>query len=193
VTDAFKSAGVEIAYQAPRQLDKGIVGADLIFRMSIPAAPANQYFQGPTPVSYTLGSGTATVNLTPTGPAVATSAAGGLLPGGLGPTGIAPPPAGIGLGGPTPTVIATGGQNLDSTQLPNLPAPTGPATVAGPAPGPNTVQLVTDQPALRAESRASTVRTADVDGVYRAIVAAAAVALAAAVLLRALGVRFLWS
>ena len=173
VIQAFKAAGVEITYQAPTTLTKGIRGAGLTFKMTLPAAPDNPYFQGATPVTYTLGQGTALVDLNPI---VNGAGASGVTGGTLG--GVAP---GGSTGGITdeiglPGLIGVPGVDLAGTGV--VPVPD--ASAVGPAD-------------LVAQPTAGVVPTVDVGNIYLALVAAAAVALAAAVVLRILGVRFLWS
>lgn len=52
---AFKEAGFEVSYQAPVRTATGITSPSLSFRTILPEPPDNQFYGGPTEVTYNLG------------------------------------------------------------------------------------------------------------------------------------------
>ena len=179
--------GINVTYQTAQQTTTGIIAPALTFNFTAPALPQNNYFNGPTGISFTLGRSAASVTLHPvlgaggsasggTGLPVGGSTGGGI--GGIGSgTGTTPPVGGVGgalpsLGGSIPSVVPGG---TSSSGVPNASGSGGGTTT----PRLNPVALVdTSQ--------------ADLSGVYLVAVAVAGVALAAASILRLLGVRLLW-
>jgi hypothetical protein len=187
VLSALKALGINVTYQTAQQTTTGIIAPALTFNFTAPALPQNNYFNGPTGISFTLGRSAASVTLHPvlgaggsasggTGLPVGGSTGGGI--GGIGSgTGTTPPVGGVGgalpsLGGSIPSVVPGG---TSSSGVPNASGSGGGTTT----PRLNPVALVdTSQ--------------ADLSGVYLVAVAVAGVALAAASILRLLGVRLLW-
>jgi hypothetical protein len=86
VTQAFKSAGYDVDYAAPRQTPDGIVGATLQLHFKLPAPPDNPLYAGPSDVTLVLGRANASVtNESGTGVASAPGASSA-----VGPTNSAP-------------------------------------------------------------------------------------------------------
>lgn len=176
VLDAFKAAGVTLTYQTPVSLETGVVGGALDIKFELPAGPDNPYFQGTTPVTYTVGRSTSLVTLRPlSGPAF-TSGAAGVLGGtgagaesGLGIDGIAGSTDGLGLppaGGELPA-------SLDGSSVPTA--------------------ILTPGQGDGADLVAANQTYGDVGNIYLALLCGGLVAAFAAWTLRMLGVRFLWS
>jgi hypothetical protein len=67
VLDALQKAGVTLRFQAPEQTANGIIAGSYIVSYTLPAPPANSYYNGPTSITQTTAYGLANVNLTPTG------------------------------------------------------------------------------------------------------------------------------
>jgi hypothetical protein len=61
VLDAFEAIGVEMTYQAARKTKTSIVAPNFSFRTVLPSPPDNPAFNGPTPVSYTIGTTSASL------------------------------------------------------------------------------------------------------------------------------------
>jgi hypothetical protein len=197
VLSALKALGIDVTYETAQKTATGVIAPALTFSFTAPALPQNNLFNGTTGVSFTLGASQASVTLHPvidtgsgsdgggsvvstgssgssasTGTATTTSSgttssgsgssSGGLLPG-----------SGSGLGLTTPTIgssTATGG------------------TTTPPATG---TQQQSVAPQVREVALVDRSQ-ADLSGLYLIAVAVAGVALAAASILRLLGVRLLW-
>lgn len=67
VLDAFKALGVTLEYQPATSGTTSIQGAQFVIKMTLPAPPANQAYNGETPVTYTLGQTLAAVTVSPLG------------------------------------------------------------------------------------------------------------------------------
>lgn len=61
VTDAFKSAGIDITYTKPVETKWGVTGATFSLHWVVPAPPDNPAFTGPTDVTLVFGRATASV------------------------------------------------------------------------------------------------------------------------------------
>jgi len=180
VLNAFKALGINITYETAQPNSTGIIAPALTFTYDIPALPKNNYLQGKTPVAFTLGRSIASVTLHPatastggfTGGTGGTGTTGGFTGGTTGGTGttgggILPP------SGPTPTV---------STDTPsNAPPSSGGGTSTPPPVSGNHVVL-----ASRDQSQA------DLSGLYLVGLAIAGAVVAAASVLKVLGVRLQW-
>ena len=98
VLDGFKSAGLDMAYQPAVETPYGMQGGSFTVKYTFDKLPDNQYFSGPVPVTYNVGSAVASVNLSVPKASVAT----GEVSSGL-PPAPAVPPAGVVPGsGPGP-------------------------------------------------------------------------------------------
>ena len=171
VLDGFKGAGVDFAYQPAVETPTGISGGAFTAKYSFAQLPENQYFSGPVPVTYNIGSAVASVNLTPVGSEAVTDAgtAGSAVDAGGVPAGVdgaaAPDLAGLGTG-------------LD-------PALTGAV--------PGTVDLMpvspSGQPIVRAGSSSSLPLTSDLSNLYFLLILLVVGQLVVTTVLRMLGVR----
>lgn len=63
VLDAFKGAGLDMAYQPAVETPTGIQGGVFTVRYTFDQIPENQYFSGGVPVTYNIGQAVASVNL----------------------------------------------------------------------------------------------------------------------------------
>jgi hypothetical protein len=102
VLDAFQAQGITLAYTAPQQSANGITGGVFSVSYTLPAPPPNQYYNGATPVTWSLGDASAVVQKQVAG--APRSAAAGTA---VGPGGVLPP---IAPGGalPAPGVLPAG-------------------------------------------------------------------------------------
>jgi hypothetical protein len=174
VLSAFKALGITVTYQTAQDTPTGVSAPALTFAFDVPSPPKNNYLNGPTGVSFELGASTANVTLHPAlsnpgsfgGGTGSTGAISAVAPTGTGGNGV--------LGGATTPIVGTGSAG-------SSPAMSGttPSITASP---PRTVRLTASVNPLEG----------DLSGVYLAVVAVAVVALAAASILRLLGVRLLW-
>lgn len=62
VFDAFKAIGVTATYQEELRTKTSVVAPTLALSTVLPALPANEFFNGPTPVTYTLGRTAASIS-----------------------------------------------------------------------------------------------------------------------------------
>jgi hypothetical protein len=173
VIAAFKAQGVALSYTAPQQTDAGLVGGVFSMSYTLPAPPPNQYYNGATPVTFIVGSTSASVKKSkPTTAAPATAPGLPIL---------TPPPA----GGALPAVSAA------TPALPSvLPAAVG-------ATAPPTVNL---QPALQRSAAANLVSEAlpafvgsDLSAGYLVVIAIGLALLVSVFVLGAKGVGARWN
>ena len=170
VTAAFKAIGVTVTVQEEMKTPNGVVAAGITMGSVLPAPPANPQYNGPTPVSFTLGRAATSVTLRPAAGApqvtlpvqVPEVAAGGAA--------LPPPPA---PGGTTAAVGGAAGLDGSPAQPPDLAAPEE-QTLTG---------------ALASANRLALERV-DLAVVYLMLVAVALVAFGSANVLRVLGVRY---
>lgn len=95
VLAGFKSAGFDFAYQPAVETPTGMQGGVFTARYTFDKLPDNQYFSGPVPVTYNIGSAAALVDLSPiaAGTAAAVNTGSGVAP-----DGSAAPSTGVDLG-----------------------------------------------------------------------------------------------
>lgn len=180
VTAAFKAIGVTVTVQEEMKTPNGVVAAGITMGTVIPAPPANPQYNGPTPVSFTLGRAATSVTVNPTDvvPAVdflleaseVGSGANDLAP-------PAPPVEGIDAAGGAAALGDLGGASfaeVPSALPPDLAAP-GEQAPAG------AVASVANRLALE---------RVDLAALYLMLVAVAIVAFGSANVLRVLGVRY---
>ncbi|MBA3741474.1 hypothetical protein [Sporichthya sp.] len=182
VFDAFKAAGIEMSFQPAVDSETGLTGVGFTFKTQISEAPDNQYFKGPTPVTFKVGQGVATVDLRPLSLG---SDASGISP--VDATGTSGDTSGL----PSTSVDAAG---LGAGALPSV-------DTGGVLP----VDITAAQPADSISSAATrnerTTKLASyyrggsdtADNIYIALVLTAAVAFAATSIMRVFGVGFRWS
>lgn len=92
----FEAAGMKITFQAPQQLDGGVISGTYRFTWTAPAPPANDYYNGETKFTQTTGLVIANVDLQPIQAATDFGAVPGVAPSGLDAAGlpaVAPVPA----------------------------------------------------------------------------------------------------
>lgn len=167
VIAAFKAQGVTLTYQAAEQTTTGVIAPNLAVSYVAASLPDNQYFSGPTPVTYSLGSTVASVSLRP----VLTPTLGN--------------PAAVGTAGAVPGVVdagsAPGALGLPSTVDPAVgPLPTGgelPQAVVTPV----------------ASAGGPAVSAFDISDLYLVLVAVAVGAFVTGTGLTLIGVRNLWT
>lgn len=196
VLNAFKVLGINVTYQRAEQSSTGVIAPALTFTYDLPAPPANNYYQGKTSISFTVGRSTASVTLHPAVAALG-GATGGIIGNGVsgGATG------GITTGGPTSSG-ATGGV----TGSPIVPgagnvAPAAPiqplnAAPQSALPTAGSGAVAPSAPQLPAENVALTARDlsqADLSGLYLLGIAIVGAVIAAASILRVIGVRLRWA
>jgi hypothetical protein len=179
VLKAFETLGIKITYEAAENNSTGVVAPALTFAYTVPDLPKNDYFSGPTPVKFMIGRSTASVTLHP---AVATPGTGtGGFP--SGPT-TAPPI----------TTPASGGQSVDTGSV--APVASGNGAVTPPTdlfPTPVTgTGSGTGTPTQDLLLASSSYGKSDLSGIYLICMAIAGAVLAAAMVLKTLGVRLLW-
>jgi hypothetical protein len=185
VLTALKALGINVTYQTAQTTTTGVIAPALTFAFTVPSLPQNSYFNGPTGVSFTLGRTTASVTLHP------------VLDTGGGSFGNSPVGS-TGQNGPPNTTSSLGGSpslagGVLGSKLPNLGSGTGTGTGITTAPIASGGQPQATTPNLRLTPVALVDRSqADLSGLYLIAVAVAVVALAAASILRLLGVRLLW-
>lgn len=181
VLNAFKALGITVSYQTAVNTTTGITAPALTFAFTVPSPPQNNYFNGPTGVSFTLGGSSASVTLHPAFP-TGGSPGGGVVSG-SGNTGgsLTTGTGGGDLGG---GVLPGGGASTPVISDPGTSTGNGAGTTNPIASGPTTPTLT--------PTAFEDLNQTDLSGVYLAAVAVAAVALAAASILRLLGVRLLW-
>ena len=176
---ALKAVGIDASYQAAHPRSNGIDAGQLTLSTTIPAPPSNPLASGATPVTYTLGRASATVDLH----AVASSVG---APTGVTPTTGSTDSTAGSAGSTTGAVGTTGTTGAGAGSLGALPggvtAPVG--DVPGAAP-PATVA----QPGVQAQALVHHVPVRDAADIYLVLVGAAGVGAAAALLFRTLGVR----
>ena len=88
VLGALKAVGLDVSFQNAVKSANGIVGSNLTIKTVLPAPPSNKFFNGATPVSFTIGRASASFASASVNPPTT----GGLLP---------PPPVTSGFGGGT--------------------------------------------------------------------------------------------
>ena len=178
VLDAFKAVGITVTYQAPVSNATGLDGASLNVAYSVPAPPPplNQYYSGPTPLTFSIGKVSSHVTLSPV-PALDPTGGGlfGTPPFGDA-TGSLPPPSVSGPGGTVGTPVLSGGA---------------PPTVAGSTPQTGSGPQLAGPGSLRNSGLLSP--DFDASNIYLTFVLVAFGALGAMTLLRLLGVKTLWS
>ena len=185
VLTALKGLGIGVTYQTAQSTSTGVIAPALTFNFTAPALPRNNFYNGTTGISFTLGRTEASVTLHPVFGSSGGSygGGGGLLSGGGtslgGSTGSGSLGSlGGGLGGALPATGAT----------PTIPNPGGSSTpvTGGTTTTPSAGAARLTPVALVDRSQA------DLSGIYLVAVAVAGAALAAASILRLLGVRLLW-
>lgn len=55
VVDAFKALGMDLSIQKPVSTDTSITAPTLVIKTVLPSPPANQVYNGETPITYTIG------------------------------------------------------------------------------------------------------------------------------------------
>lgn len=196
VVDAFKAIGVDASFQDAITTDVGVTAPILVLSSVLPAPPANQLYNGETPITYTIGRTSASI----TGAAVTSTDAAGTGTGGTigadtdagtgsaptldqgaagGGTDLAGLPAGVtpladpGLGG-LPTAVGAPPASLVDTALDTVDL----------APAPNRAeQFVTAQ---------SGRELPDIAPFYFVLIAAAVLGLFGGQILAYVGVRSAW-
>ncbi|MBA3741632.1 hypothetical protein [Sporichthya sp.] len=167
VLDAFKAAGVTMAFQASQLTESGIVAPAFQFTTTLPSPPPNIYYSGETPVTFSSGLTVAQVDLrlVPSAGALTADGLSSDAPAlGLPSTGV----DSIGIGGGLPPAAGA---------VPGLGSVAGNSTPvsSGLIPAGNAVSL-----------------DFDAAGIYLALVATGLLAFLAATALRVMGVRFRW-
>lgn len=119
VVDAFKALGVDLAIQKAVPTAGGITAPTLVLKTELPAPPDNQLYNGPTPVTYTIGRTSASIE-------------GNVVESGTGLTGL--PPAGGAESGTDAVAGTDGALGTDAIAAPGvgagvLPSTSDPATV----------------------------------------------------------------
>jgi hypothetical protein len=191
VLDAFKALGVDLSYQQAVQGSTAISGASFLVSYTVPSLPSNPYFNGPVPVTFTLGGATAAVTINPIN-ALASAISGGspAVTSGApsssratssstsdttGTTAGSPGGAGDGLG------VTSGLGTPDTGGAPTLGSGDQSAPVVAGGPGPTLA------------AAAARGRTANAEDIYVVFVAIAVLAFVSVTVLRLRGVRLLWS
>lgn len=168
VLAAFQSAGITITYQQAQKTTTGVIAPNLTFTTVLPSPPANNYYSGPTRVSFSLGQGLASVNLHP-------------LPSFDG---------GAGLGGSPSsgaTEAASGSTGaIAAPVIGSVPPMTTGTTGLSP-------QLADPAHALNPVGASHQLVPFDLSDIYLALVAVAALAFVTATAVRLMGVRYLWT
>jgi hypothetical protein len=181
VLTALKALGINVTYQTAQTTTTGVIAPALTFAFTVTSLPQNNYFNGPTGVSFTLGRTTASVTLHP----VLDTGGGSFGNSPVGSTGQTGPPSTTSSVGGSPSLAG----GVLGPKLPSLGTGTGITT----APIASGLQPPATTPNLRLTPVALVDRSqADLSGLYLIAVAVAVVALAAASILRLLGVRLLW-
>jgi hypothetical protein len=178
VISAFKASGLTMTFQAPQELDNGVVSGAVTFDYTAAAPPQNPGVNGPTRVRQSTGAAVATVTLRPlnSGSAVTDAGTGsagtsGATAGGGSPTGVdsAAAPGGVPALGQLPS---TGTTPLDTVDL--VPAA---GTSQG---GSSTIAF-------------AGFSTNSINALYLVVAAIALGGLAVATALRVMGVRSRWT
>jgi hypothetical protein len=185
VIQAFKAAGLTMTFQAPEKLDNGVVSGAVTWEFTMPAPPQNPGFNGPTRVRQSTGAAVATVTLRPlsSGPAAGVAAGTGSGSTVDSATGSSP---GNAVGSPL-------GGLLDGAAAPGSAAGIGqlPSTATAPL---DTVDLV---PAAGSATGGTIsfagFSTSSINALYLVLAAIALCGLAAATVLRVMGVRSRWT
>jgi hypothetical protein len=177
VIAAFKQLGITITYQAAQQIPNGVIAPVLSFAYTIPAPPENQYYQGPTPVTFSIGHSLSAVEFRTAGSAT-------------------------GAGSPAVGTDGTNATDGIATQGGSLPAT---APSSGAVPGLDAVAKLFPSPAVPAQVAAESVPVdqialssrgaiagADISSIYLVIVVGGLLAFLAVTALRLMGVRFRW-
>jgi hypothetical protein len=196
VLDAFTALGIKVTYEAAQTNTSGVISPALTFTSRVPAPPSNPYFDGPTDISFTLGRSSANVTLRPvvaqfgdgSSSSVGLASGSGTTGGGTSGTGVSSagqPAAGRGVaGGGGAASSGSGGTTPLATEAaaPVNSSPPAPSVASGPAP-----ESAQQQPDLALVSRDGS--RGDLSGIYLLGFAIAAVVIAAAAVLKVMGVR----
>ncbi|MBA3741834.1 hypothetical protein [Sporichthya sp.] len=170
VIDAFKALGITLGYQSAEILPTGIAAPVLSMGFTFPSPPPNQYVQGETPVTFSIGQALALVDARTAGSANSTNGTASATDGGSAPT------------------LPSSGNVPGVDQIAALfPSPVAPDQV-GSVP---VADVPVVQQALTVNGRASTVG-ADLSSIYFVLVVGGLLAFVATTALRLMGVRFRW-
>lgn len=176
---AFEAQGVTIRFQAPQETENGLISGAYVFEYTIPAPPANTFYNGPTDLTQLTAFAEAAVDLTPVPAAVPGAPGIPLLPAGTDSVATAPV-----AGAPVPGAPRPAGLDALAAQVPVGTAPAAAVPGASVSAAAPTVDLV--QPAVSFTG----VKVGDgIDYLYLTIAGLALLGVLAATGVRVLGVR----